>query len=162
MVQIILRKYMKKNKKILSMVLVIIIVSCSSNKILFPAQLEYRTSAQLVLDTFLPYIKSQGYTVLNPNNTRMTMMGPSGFITTEYIETEWRPSGYFDEKTGNEYLVKQKVWIILDSGVITVESVVGYKDNDGINTRENAPPDLYSFVNALPEGLRNLVSSKSL
>ena len=90
------------------------------------------------------------------------MMGPSGFITTEYIETEWRPSGYFDEKTGNEYLVKQKVWIILDSGVITVESVVGYKDNDGINTRENAPPDLYSFVNALPEGLRNLVSSKSL
>jgi hypothetical protein len=153
---------MKKKKKILSMILVTLLMSCSSNKILFPAQLEYRTSAQLVLDTFLPYIKSQGYTVLNPNNTRMTMMGPSGFITTEYIETEWRPSGYFDEKTGNEYLVKQKVWIILDSGVITVESVVGYKDNDGINTRENAPPDLYSFVNALPEGLRNLVSSKSL
>jgi hypothetical protein len=153
---------MKKKKKILSMILVTLLMSCSSNKILFPAQLEYRTSAQLVLDTFLPYIKSQGYTVLNPNNTRMTMMGPSGFITTEYIETEWRPSGYFDEKTGNEYLVKQKVWIILDSGVITVESVVGYKDNDGIHTRENAPPDLYSFVNALPEGLRNLVSSKSL
>jgi hypothetical protein len=153
---------MKKKKKILSMILVTLLMSCSSNKILFPAQLEYRTSAQLVLDTFLPYIKSQGYTVLNPNNTRMTMMGPSGFITTEYIETEWRPSGYFDEKTGNEYLGKQKVWIILDSGVITVESVVGYKDNDGINTRENAPPDLYSFVNALPEGLRNLVSSKSL
>ena len=153
---------MKKKKKILSMILVTLLMSCSSNKILFPAQLEYRTSAQLVLDTFLPYIKSQGYTVLNPNNTRMTMMGPSGFITTEYIETEWRPSGYFDEKTGNEYLVKQKVWIILDSGVITVESLVGYKDKDEIHTRENAPPDLYSFVNALPEGLRNLVSSKSL
>ena len=90
------------------------------------------------------------------------MMGPSGFITTEYIETEWRPSGYFDEKTGNEYLVKQKVWIILDSGVITVESSVGYRDKDKIHTRENVPPDLYSFVNALPEGLRNLVSSKSL
>jgi hypothetical protein len=153
---------MKKNKKILSMVLVTILMSCSSNKILFPAQLEYRTSAQLVLNAFLPYIQSQGYTVLNLNNTRMTMMGPSGFITTEYIETEWRPSGYFDEKTGNEYLVKQKVWIILDSGVITVESLVGYKDKDEIHTRENAPPDLYSFVNALPEGLRNLVSSKSL
>ena len=153
---------MKKKKKILSMILVTLLMSCSSNKILFPAQLEYRTSAQLVLDAFLPYVQSQGYTVLNLNNTRMTMMGPSGFLTTEYIETEWRPSGYFDEKTGNEYLVKQKVWIILDSGVITVESVVGYKDNDGINTRENAPPDLYSFVNALPEGLRNLVSSKSL
>jgi len=153
---------MKKKKKILSMILVTLLMSCSSNKILFPAQLEYRTSAQLVLDTFLPYIKSQGYTVLNPNNTRMTMMGPSGFITTEYIETEWRPSGYFDEKTGNEYLVKQKVWIILDSGVITVESLVGYRDKDEIHTRENAPPDLFSFVNALPEGLRNLVSSKSL
>ena len=153
---------MKKDKKILSMILVTLLISCSSNKILFPAQLEYRTSAQLVLDTFLPYIKSQGYTVLNLTNTRMTMMGPSGFITTEYIETEWRPSGYFDEKTGNEYLVKQKVWIILDSGVITVESLVGYRDKDEIHTRENAPPDLFSFVNALPEGLRNLVSSKSL
>ena len=153
---------MKKKKKILSMILVTLLMSCSSNKILFPAQLEYRTSAQLVLDAFLPYIKSQGYTVLNLNNTRMTMMGPSGFITTEYIETEWRPSGYFDEKTGNEYLVKQKVWIILDSGVITVESLVGYRDKDEIHTRENAPPDLFSFVNALPEGLRNLVSSKSL
>ena len=37
-----------------------------------------------------------------------------------------------------------------------------YKDKDEIHTRENAPPDLYSFVNALPEGLRNLISSKSL
>ena len=92
----------------------------------------------------------------------MTMMGPTGFITTEYLETEWRPSGYFDEKTGEEYLVKQKVWIILDSGVITVESIVGYMDNGEIITRDNASPDLHRFITALPEGLRHLVSSKSL
>ncbi|MBC8346689.1 MAG: hypothetical protein H8E56_10575 [Candidatus Marinimicrobia bacterium] len=153
---------MNKNTKILSMSLVTILLSCSSNKILFPAQLEYTTNAQLVLDSFIPYMQSQGYSVLNINNTRMTMMGPSGFLTTEYIETEWRQTGFFDEKTGKEYMVKQKVWIMLDSNVITVESVVGYMDEGEVKTRDNAPPDLYRFLTGLPEGLRNLVSSKSL
>jgi hypothetical protein len=153
---------MKKYTKTFSIILMTMLMSCSSNKILFPAQLEYTTNAQLVLGAFIPYIQSQGYTVINVSNTRMTMMGPSGFITTEYLETEWRPSGYFDEKTGEEYLVKHKVWIILDSGVITVESIVGYMDNGEIITRDNASPDLHRFITALPEGLRHLVSSKSL
>jgi len=153
---------MKKYTKTFSIILMTMLMSCSSNKILFPAQLEYTTNAQLVLGAFIPYIQSQGYTVINVSNTRMTMMGPSGFITTEYLETEWRPSGYFDEKTGEEYLVKHKVWIILDSGVITVESIVGYMDNGEIITRDNASPDLHRFITVLPEGLRHLVSSKSL
>ncbi|MDP6500838.1 MAG: hypothetical protein QF743_09045 [Candidatus Marinimicrobia bacterium] len=153
---------MKILKNFIVLVLTCLVVGCSSNKILFPTQLEYASSAQLVLDEFLTYIQSQGYTILNVNDTRMTIMGPSGFLLTEYIETEWRPTGFFDESTGQEYIVKQKVWIILDSGMITVESVVGYMYEGELYTRENAPPKLYNFVTALPEGLRNLVSSKSL
>jgi hypothetical protein len=35
--------------------------------------------------------------------------------------------------------------------------------NEGeINTIDSVPPNLHTFVTALPEGLRNLVSSKSL
>lgn len=137
-------------------------MGCGSNKILFPTQLEYASNAQLVLDEFLTYIQSQGYTILNVNDTRMTIMGPSGFLTTEYIETEWRQTGFFDESTGKEYIVKQKIWIMLDSGVITVESVVGYMSEGELHTRKNASPQLYNFVTTLPEGLRNLISSKSL
>lgn len=92
----------------------------------------------------------------------MTMSGTNGFLTAEYLETDWLKSGVFNESSGNEYLIKQKVWIILDSGMITIESVVGYIDNGKVRTQDNSPPELYSIVSALPEGLRNLVASKSL
>jgi|TARA_B110000014_G_scaffold123194_1_gene84688 hypothetical protein len=138
------------------------LMSCSANKIVFPTQIEYSTYSQRVVDTFIPYIESMGYTVLNPMDTRMTMQGPSGFMTAEYIETDWFNTGVKDQDTGNEFIVKQKVWILVDSPVITVETVYGYLDGEEMIVFESAPPALYSVVKALPEGLNNLVSSKAL
>ena len=103
-----------------------------------------------------------GYTVLNPMDTRMTMQGPSGFMTAEYIETDWFNTGLRDQDTGNEFIIKQKVWILVDSPVITVETVYGYMDGEEMVVYESAPPELYNVVKALPEGLNNLVSSKAL
>ena len=89
-------------------------MSCSSNKIVYPTQIEYSTDAQRVVDTFIPYIQSMGFTVLNPLDTRMTMQGPSGFMTAEYIETDWFRTGLRDQDTGKEFILKQKVWILVD------------------------------------------------
>ena len=47
-------------------------------------------------------------------------------------------------------------------GVITIESVFGYMDGDEMVVMKNAPGNLHNEVTALPEGLNNLVSSKSL
>ena len=140
----------------------VVLMSCSSNKIVFPTQIEYSTDPQRVVDTFIPYIQSMGYTVLNPMDTRMTMQGPSGFMTAEYLETDWLKTGLRDQDTGNEFIVKQKVWILVDSPVITVETVYGYMDGEEMVVYESAPPELYNVVKALPEGLNNLVSSKAL
>jgi len=153
---------MNKIQKLGILILTGFLISCSSNKILFPTQLQFSSNAQIVLNEFIPYIQSKGYTILNINDTRMTMSGTNGFLTAEYLETDWLKSGVFNESSGNEYLIKQKVWIILDSGMITIESVVGYIDNGKVRTQDNSPPELYSIVSALPEGLRNLVASKSL
>ena len=139
-----------------------LLMSCSANKIIFPTQIEYSTDSQRVVDTFIPYIQSMGYTVLNPMDTRMTMQGPSGFMTAEYIETDWFMTGVRDKDTGNEFIVKQKVWILVDSPVITIETVYGYLDGEEMVIFESASPDLYTAVKALPEGLNNLVSSKAL
>ena len=95
-------------------------------------------------------------------DTRMTMQGPSGFMTAEYIETDWFKTGVRDQDTGNEFIVKQKVWILVDSPVITVETVYGYLDGEEMIVFESASPALYSAIKALPEGLNNLVSSKAL
>jgi len=90
------------------------------------------------------------------------MQGPSGFMTAEYIETDWFMTGVRDKDTGNEFIVKQKVWILVDSPVITIETVYGYLDGEEMVIFESASPDLYTAVKALPEGLNNLVSSKAL
>ena len=157
------RKYpMKRNQRLTVMALTIFLCSCSSNKIIFPTQLEYLTNSQQVLNEFIPYIQSHGYTVLNPTDTRMTTRSTSGFIISEYLETDWLASGIYNEGSGKEYVVKQQVWILLDTGLITIKSLVGYVNEGEINTIDSVPPNLHTFVTALPEGLRNLVSSKSL
>lgn len=157
------RKYpMKRNHQLIVMALTIFLCSCSSNKIIFPTQLEYLTNSQQVLNEFIPYIQSHGYTVLNPTDTRMTTRSTSGFIISEYLETDWLASGIYNEGSGKEYVVKQQVWILLDTGLITIKSLVGYVNEGEINTIDSVPPNLHTFVTALPEGLRNLVSSKSL
>ena len=153
---------MKRNQRLTVMVLAIVLFSCSSNKIIFPTQLEYLTNSQQVLNEFIPYIQSHGYTVLNPTDTRMTTRSTSGFIISEYLETDWLASGIYNESSGKEYVVKQQVWILLDTGLITIKSLVGYVNEGEINTIDSVPPNLHTFVTALPEGLRNLVSAKSL
>ena len=153
---------MKRNQRLTVMVLAIVLFSCSSNKIIFPTQLEYLTNSQQVLNEFIPYIQSHGYTVLNPSDTRMTTRSTSGFIISEYLETDWLASGIYNEGSGKEYVVKQQVWILLDTGLITIKSLVGYVNEGEINTIDSVPPNLHTFVTALPEGLRNLVSAKSL
>jgi len=153
---------MKRNQRLTVMVLAIVLFSCSSNKIIFPTQLEYLTNSQQVLNEFIPYIQSHGYTVLNPTDTRMTTRSTSGFIISEYLETDWLASGIYNEGSGKEYVVKQQVWILLDTGLITIKSLVGYVNEGEIITIDNVPPNLHKFVTAVPEGLRNLVSSKSL
>jgi len=107
---------MKRNQRLTVMVLAIVLFSCSSNKIIFPTQLEYLTNSQQVLNEFIPYIQSHGYTVLNPTDTRMTTRSTSGFIISEYLETDWLASGIYNEGSGKEYVVKQQVWILLDTG----------------------------------------------
>ena len=153
---------MKRNQRLTVMVLAIVLFSCSSNKIIFPTQLEYLTNSQQVLNEFIPYIQSHGYTVLNPTDTRMTTRSTCGFIISEYLETDWLASGIYNEGSGKEYVVKQQVWILLDTGLITIKSLVGYVNEGEIITIDSVPPNLHTFVTALPEGLRNLVSSKSL
>ncbi len=157
------RKYpMKRNHQLIVMALTIFLCSCSSNKIIFPTQLEYLTNSQQVLNEFIPYIQSHGYTVLNPIDTRMTTRSTSGFVTSEYLETDWLASGVYHDNSGKEYVVKQQIWILLDTGLITIKSLVGYVNEGEIITIDSVPPNLHNFVTALPEGLRNLVSSKSL
>ena len=157
------RKYpMKRNHQLIVMALTIFLCSCSSNKIIFPTQLEYLTNSQQVLNEFIPYIQSHGYTVLNPIDTRMTTRSTSGFVTSEYLETDWLASGVYHDNTGKEYVVKQQIWILLDTGLITIKSLVGYVNEGEIITIDSVPPNLHKFVTALPEGLRNLISSKSL
>ncbi len=157
------RKYpMKRNHQLIVMALTIFLCSCSSNKIIFPTQLEYLTNSQQVLNEFIPYIQSHGYTVLNPIDTRMTTRSTSGFVTSEYLETDWLASGVYHDNSGKEYVVKQQIWILLDTGLITIKSLVGYVNEGEIITIDSVPPNLHKFVTALPEGLRNLISSKSL
>lgn len=145
------------------MALAIMVSGCNGNKVVFPKQIEFDTSARLVVNEFIPYIESKGYVVINKLDTQMTMMSQNGFLTVEYLETDWKRSGIFHENAGKEYIIKQKVWITLDlPGVITVESVFGYMDGDEMVVMESAPDNLHSEIIALPEGLNNLVSSKSL
>ncbi|MEC7871611.1 MAG: hypothetical protein VX547_00865, partial [Candidatus Neomarinimicrobiota bacterium] len=109
-----------------------------------------------------PYIESMGYVILNKNDTRMTLRNQNGFFTAEYLETEWYSTGVYDEPTGKEFVVKQKVWIILDSNQISVKSVFGYMDGEELVVFESAPDELYRVVNALPEGLKQMVASRAL
>ena len=92
----------------------------------------------------------------------MTLRNQNGFFTAEYLETEWYNTGLYDEPTGNEFIIKQKVWIILDSNQISVESVFGYMDGEEMVVFDSAPDELYRVVNALPDGLKNMISSKAL
>lgn len=140
----------------------IFILNCGANKIIYPTQMEYRSSPDLVLQEFIVYIQAQGYKVLNPNDTRMTMRNQNGFYTAEYLETDWLSSGIYDEATGNEFIIKQKIWILLDSNQISVKSVFGYLNGEEMVVFDSAPLDLYNTVNALPEGLKNLLYSKAL
>ena len=95
------RKYpMKRNQRLTVIALAIFLYSYSSNKIIFPTQLEYLTNSQQVLNEFIPYIQSHGYTVLNPIDTRMTTRSTSGFVTSEYLETDWLASGVYHDNTG--------------------------------------------------------------
>ena len=138
------------------------VISCGANKIVYPTQIEYTANPQLILDEFIPYIESQGYKVLNKNDTRMTLRNQNGFYTAEYLETDWMNSGVYDEPSGKEFIIKQKVWIVLDSNQISVESVFGFIDGEEIVVFDSAPDELYRVVNALPEGLKQMVLSKAL
>ena len=154
--------FMKFQKIFVSSIISLIIVSCGANKIVYPTQMEYSANPQLILDEFIPYIESMGYKVINPTDTRMTLRNQNGFFTAEYLETEWYNTGLYDEPTGNEFIIKQKVWIILDSNQISVESVFGYMDGEEMVVFDSAPDELYRVVNALPDGLKNMISSKAL
>ena len=138
------------------------VISCGANKIVYPTQIEYSANPQLILDEFIPYIESQGYKVLNKNDTRMTLRNQNGFYTAEYLETDWMNSGVYDEPSGKEFIIKQKVWIVLDSNQISVESVFGFIDGEEMVVFDSAPDELYRVVNALPEGLKQMVLSKAL
>tara|TARA_B100000927_G_C16258568_1_gene386489 strand:+ start:100 stop:561 length:462 start_codon:yes stop_codon:yes gene_type:complete len=140
----------------------LIVISCGANKIVYPTQIEYTANPQLILDEFIPYIESQGYKVLNKNDTRMTLRNQNGFYTAEYLETDWMNSGVYDEPSGKEFIIKQKVWIVLDSNQISVESVFGFIDGEEMVVFDSAPDELYRVVNALPEGLKQMVLSKAL
>jgi hypothetical protein len=149
-------------KKIFLLLLSFIVISCGANKIVYPTQIEYTANPQLILDEFIPYIESQGYKVLNKNDTRMTLRNQNGFYTAEYLETDWMNSGIYDEPSGKEFIIKQKVWIVLDSNQISVESVFGFIDGEEMVIFDSAPDELYKVVNALPEGLKQMIVSKAL
>ena len=153
---------MKLQKIFFLSFLSLFVVSCGANKIVYPTQIEYSANPQLILDEFIPYIESQGYKVLNKNDTRMTLRNQNGFYTAEYLETDWMNSGVFDEPSGKEFIIKQKVWIVLDSNQISVESVFGFIDGEEMVVFDSAPDELYRVVNALPEGLKQMVLSKAL
>ena len=140
----------------------LLVISCGANKIVYPTQIEYTANPQLILDEFIPYIKLQGYSILNTNDTRMTLRNQNGFYTAEYLETDWMNSGVYDEPSGKEFIIKQKVWIILDSNQISVESVFGFMDGEEMVVFDSAPDELYKVVNALPEGLKQMILSKAL
>ena len=78
----------------------------------------------------------------------------------KYPSGEDRVRGNY--KDGKEFFIKQKVWIILDSNQISVKSVFGYLDGEEMVVFDSAPDELYRVVNALPEGLKQMVSSKAL
>ena len=153
---------MKLQKTFLLSIISLFIVSCGANKIVYPTQFEYNANPQLILDEFIPYIELQGYKVLNKNDTRMTLRNQNGFYTAEYLETDWMNSGVFDEPSGKEFIIKQKVWIILDSNQISVETVFGFIDGEEMVVFDSAPDELYKVVNALPEGLKQMIVSKAL
>tara|TARA_Y100001970_G_scaffold136392_1_gene167832 strand:- start:17 stop:478 length:462 start_codon:yes stop_codon:yes gene_type:complete len=153
---------MKLQKIFFLSFLSLFVVSCGANKIVYPTQIEYSANPQLILDEFIPYIESQGYKVLNKNDTRMTLRNQNGFYTAEYLETDWMNSGVYDEPSGKEFIIKQKVWIVLDSNQISVESVFGFIDGEEMVVFDSAPDELYRVVNALPEGLKQMVLSKAL
>ena len=118
------------------------VISCGANKIVYPTQIEYTANPQLILDEFIPYIESQGYKVLNKNDTRMTLRNQNGFYTAEYLETDWMNSGVYDEPSGKEFIIKQKVWIVLDSNQISVESVFGFINGEEMVVFDSAPDEL--------------------
>jgi len=153
---------MNLQKVFLLSLLSLFVISCGANKIVYPTQIEYTANPQLILDEFIPYIESQGYKVLNKNDTRMTLRNQNGFYTAEYLETDWMNSGVYDEPSGKEFIIKQKVWIVLDSNQISVESVFGFIDGEEMVVFDSAPDELYRVVNALPEGLKQMVLSKAL
>jgi len=156
-------KFLNKFQILSFMFFVLGLSGCSSNKIVFPTQIEYSTTSQNVVDAFIVYIESKGYTVLNPNDTRMTMRSQNGFLAAEYLETDWKRTDFFHQETGSEYIVKQKIWITLDMpGTITVESVFGFNQDGEFIVSKNASPDLHRVIVALPEGLKSLIASKSL
>ena len=78
----------------------LLVISCGANKIVYPTQIEYTANPQLILDEFIPYIKLQGYSILNTNDTRMTLRNQNGFYTAEYLETDWMYSGVYDAPSG--------------------------------------------------------------
>ena len=152
-----------KFQRILSLPLIsLLVISCGANKIVYPTQIEYTANPQLILDEFIPYIELQGYSILNTNDTRMTLRNQNGFYTAEYLETDWMNSGVYDEPSGKEFIIKQKVWIILDSNQISVKSVFGFMDGEEMVVFDSAPDELYKAVNALPEGLKQMILSKAL
>ena len=153
---------MKLQKTFFLSIISLFIVSCGANKIVYPTQFEYNANPQLILDEFIPYIELQGYKVLNKNDTRMTLRNQNGFYTAEYLETDWMNSGVFDEPSGKEFIIKQKVWIILDSNQISVETVFGFIDGEEMVVFDSAPDELYKVVNTLPEGLKQMIVSKAL
>ena len=152
-----------KFQRILSLPLIsLLVISCGANKIVYPTQIEYTANPQLILDEFIPYIELQGYSILNTNDTRMTLRNQNGFYTAEYLETDWMNSGVYDEPSGKEFIIKQKVWIILDSNQISVKSVFGFMEGEEMVVFDSAPDELYKVVNALPEGLKQMILSKAL
>jgi hypothetical protein len=93
----------------------------------------------------------------------MTTSTANGFLTVEYLETDWFNSGVYDEATGNQFIIKHKVWVTIERpGTVTVESIFGYMSNAEMVIYKTASPDLYQMVAVIPEGLNNLVAAKSL
>ena len=152
---------MKHLQTLLISIASLLFFSCGANKIVYPTQIEYTANPQLILDEFIPYIESMGYKVINPTDTRMTLRNQNGFFTAEYLETEWYNTGIYESQLVMSSLSNKRYGLFL----IVIRYPLNqscYMDNEEMVVFDSAPDELYRVVNALPEGLKQMVLSKAL
>ena len=137
-------------KTFFTLSLSLFIIGCSANKVIFPKQIEYNTYSQNVVDAFIPFLQSKGYVVLNPNDTRMTTSTANGFLTVEYLETDWFNSGVFVSTGGLTIMgladtnVPGIMLIVTSILIMLYSTIVYYRRNDSlVNRYATGYNDLY-------------------